>query len=155
MTALAARPMTTLAGLPWRVLVGPNLVPSLPRLVSAAAEGVVVEKARPDFVQLIANCRVSISQAGYNTLMELMAVGARAVVVPFAQAGETEQTLRAELLAEQGLVDVVNETSLDAAGLARAVDRAAERTPAERARLDLNGLESSVRLVREALAEVG
>jgi predicted glycosyltransferase len=125
------------------------------QLRRAAPTGVVVEPARPDFVQLIANCRLSISQAGYNTLMELIAVGASAVVVPFAQAAETEQTLRAELLAKQGLVEIVREDALDPSALAVAIDRALARARRDRPAVDLAGLATSVRLIGAALADAG
>jgi predicted glycosyltransferase len=154
-TALQARACSSLGQVPWRLLVGPNLSHSLDRLRCMAPAGVVVEPARPDFVQLVANCLISISQAGYNTMMELMAVGARAVVVPFAQAMETEQTLRAELLAKQGLVEIVPEHALDPAALARAVDRAIARPPGRGPLLDLSGLETSVRLIGAEIAEAG
>ena len=47
---------------------------------------------------LLAGAGVSISQAGYNTLMEVVQARARAVAVPFAGGNETEQTLRARRL---------------------------------------------------------
>jgi predicted glycosyltransferase len=154
-TALAARAMSALSEAPWRLLVGPNLAHALGRLQRMAPAGVVVEKARPDFVQLIANCRLSISQAGYNTLMELIAVDQRAVVVPFAAAGETEQTLRAELFAREGLVEIVREDALDAAALAAAADRALAAPRRQRPAPDLAGLATSVRLIGRAIAEAG
>ena len=55
---------------------------------------------------------VSVSQAGYNTVMETLQAGARAVLVPFAAGSEEEQTIRAQLLAERGLVHVVEESAL-------------------------------------------
>jgi predicted glycosyltransferase len=151
-TAMAARPLTRLATAPWRLLVGPNLASALPRLRAAAPAGVIVEPAREDFVERLAHCRLSISQAGYNTLIELVAVGARAVVVPFAAAAETEQTLRAELMAEKGLVELVHERELGADSLARAAERALARADAGRPAIDLSGLATSVRLIGEALA---
>jgi predicted glycosyltransferase len=123
--ALAARPLSRLAGSPWRILIGHNL-PDEPyeRLVCHGAEGVVVERARPDFLDLLARAAVSVSQAGYNTVLEVLRAGCPAVVVPFAAGGETEQTLRANLMAKRGLLTVVEERALTGAILARAIDRA-------------------------------
>ena len=78
---------------------------ALPRLAQRAG-GVVLEKSRPDFTTLLANCALSISQAGYNTLLETVQAGARAVAVPFAGGAETEQALRARCFAERGLLEV-------------------------------------------------
>ena len=111
----------------------------------------IVEPARPDFVAMLARCRLSISQAGYNTLMELMAVGSLGVVVPFARGAETEQTTRAELLAARGLVDTVAEAGLTPERLAEAVNRAAARSKPEAGAIDLDGLAKSVKIITAAI----
>ncbi len=150
--ALAARPLTVLKDTPWRLLLGGNLPPSLMgELKASAPAGVIVEPARPDFVEMLGRCRLSISQAGYNTLMELMAVGSRGVVVPFARGAETEQTQRAELLASRGLVDTVAEAGLTPEHLAEAVNRAAARAKIVPGAIDLDGLSKSVAIIREAI----
>ena len=107
----------------WRLLAGANLpAADLARLVARAPDGVVVEPARRDFADLLANCAVSISQAGYNTVVDLMQARARTILVPFARGGQTEQALRAARLAALDLARVVDEHDLTAAGLAAAVD---------------------------------
>ena len=47
--------------------------------------------------------------------MDILQSGVRAVVVPYETKGETEQRLRAELLAEKGLLTVVPEAELSPA----------------------------------------
>ena len=61
---------------------------------------------------MLRRCRVSVSQAGYNTVLDILAARAAAVVVPFAAERETEQTLRAGWLAERGVVELVAEAQL-------------------------------------------
>lgn len=137
--ALTARPLSAAAERPWRLLTGPNLPPGeAAALAAAAPAGVVVERFRPDFRRLVANCHLSISQAGYNTVMDVLAAGARAVLVPFAAAGEVEQTLRARRLAERGLVELVEADALSPKALAAAIDRAAARRPGPSG-IDLGG----------------
>ena len=80
----------------------------------------IVERSRDDFSLRLRNCLVSVSQAGYNTVMETLQAGARGAV-PFAAGSEEEQTIRAQLLAERGLVHVVEESAY--AGDARRRDR--------------------------------
>ena len=63
--------------------------------------------------RLLGRCRLSVSQAGYNTVMETLQAGARAVMVPFAGGAETEQALRAQVLAEQHWIDIVEESRID------------------------------------------
>lgn len=125
--ALAARPLTPLASAPWRLLVGHNVPePEFRNLAADAAAGVVVERARPDFAEMLTRARLSISQGGYNTVMEVLAAGLPAVVVPFAGGGETEQSQRATALAARGLITVVEESRLSAEHLAGGIARALE-----------------------------
>lgn len=123
--ALAARPLTSLAGRNWRLLLGANLgEDEQAHLRAQASLGVVIEPARRDFTTLLANAALSISQAGYNTVVETLACAERAVLVPFATARETEQTQRASILADRGMVQMVPADKLDGPALAAAIERA-------------------------------
>ncbi len=123
--ALAARPLSVLRHKTWRLLMGANLAADEEVALSGhTAEGVIVEPARRDFTTLLANAALSISQAGYNTVVETLACAERAVLVPFATERETEQTRRAENLAGRGMVQMVAPGTLSGASLAAAIDRA-------------------------------
>ena len=152
--ALAARAHTPLADAGWRLLAGANLPESDFRTLAARAPaGVTVERFRPDFGTLLRRARLSISQGGYNTLMEVLDAGLRAVVVPYAGGLETEQTLRAKLLAARGLIEVVGEDDLDAESLAAAVRRVlAKPPPAGLAGLDTSGAAATAETLRGLLA---
>jgi predicted glycosyltransferase len=78
---------------------------------------------------MLRRCRVSVSQAGYNTILNILAARVPAVVVPFASERETEQRLRAERLAARGVLELVDEADLTPDGLSRAIERAIERGP--------------------------
>jgi predicted glycosyltransferase len=121
--AVSARSKTALADRPWRLLLGENL-PAQDRAALVGEKGIIIEPARPDFTTLLGNATLSISQAGYNTAIETLRCADRAVLVPFASDRETEQTDRAEALAERGMVAVVRPGTLSAQSLADAVGRA-------------------------------
>jgi predicted glycosyltransferase len=140
--ALAARPLTRLADRTWRILVGPGAE------TPPATPGFVIEAARPDFPALLASCAVSVSQAGYNTVMEILASRTRAVVVPFAAEGQTEQTLRAGRFAERGWLHMLAEEGLTPARLAAAIDDA-WTAPRPEPYLQLDGAGATARLVRD------
>jgi predicted glycosyltransferase len=126
--ALAARPLSQLETRTWRILAGHNLPEATFSAYRArGGDGVIFERARPDFLDLLARAELSISQAGYNTVMEVLAAGLPAVVVPFAGGAETEQSLRAGLLEKRGLLTVIEEAGLDGPGLAAGIDRALAR----------------------------
>jgi len=148
--AIAAREHTLLRGSTWRLLAGINCSDTDFRdLGRMTRPGIVLERSRADFQQLLAGCALSVSQAGYNTVAETLQARVRAVLVPFAAGDETEQSLRAELLAARGAAVVVPEAALTSEALAHAVNRAA-RMPRPAADLvDLRGAERSAELIRE------
>ncbi len=147
-TAIAARPATRLNHHRWRVLVGIKVSDSEHEaLVRAAAPGIVVERARPDFTTLIRNCVLSISQGGYNTVFEVLDAGVRGVIVPYAGGIETEQTLRAARLAERGLVHVLAESALTPQALAATIEAAMDAPPTSTAGIDTGGNEKSAALI--------
>ena len=144
--ALRARPLTALRDRKWRLLAGNNLPDGQFRELAALAAGqpgIDLERSRPDFTTLLANCALSVSQAGYNTLMETIGARARAVVVPFAGGQETEQTLRARCFAGRGLVELVEESALAPEVLATAIDRAAQKPRASPGGINLDGARRS------------
>ncbi|MEQ9640647.1 MAG: glycosyltransferase [Alphaproteobacteria bacterium] len=146
-TAMAARALTAYRDRTWRVLAGVNVADdALASLRAEAPDGVIVELSRGDFPDLLMNCAVSISQAGYNTTMEAIRAGCRIVTVPYAGGLETEQTLRAEALAEHGVLQVVPEADLSPETLAAAVDAA---RPAARFDLDTEGAATAARLLAQ------
>ncbi len=158
-TALAARALCPrLGALRWRLLLGPNLPAAAGERLRAAADaggaaGVVVEAARPDFPALLGRCRLSISQAGVNTLLEALAAGARSLVVPYAEAGETEQATRAARFAARGWLSVLDEAALSPARLAEAAEAAAARARPGVA-MNLDGARHSAEIVAQRTAIV-
>jgi len=115
---------------------------------------VVLETFRDDFPALLRGAALSVSQAGYNTTLDVVSSGARAVVVPYEGSGD-EQPLRARILEERGLLKVVPEGELSPVRLAAAM-QAALTTPdfPAPACLDLNGATRSVEILKELVDEV-
>ena len=154
--AIRAKPLTVLRDRTWRVLAGNNLPEgefrALARL-AAQGVGIELERSRRDFTTLLANCALSDSQAGYNTLMEIIRAGARAVVVPFAGGHETEQSLRARCFAERGLLQLVEESALAPATLAAAIDRAARNPRPPHEAINLDGAQRSAALIARLAME--
>ncbi|HXF55210.1 MAG TPA: glycosyltransferase [Hyphomicrobiaceae bacterium] len=152
--AIAARPRTSLAGARWLAVTGTHLADRDSAAVNelAARYGVEVARFLPDLVSVLAGARVSISQAGYNSVADILRARVRAVLVPFAAAGETEQSKRASLLAERGLAVHVSEADLDAEAIADAVERALALDPSASC-IDLNGAPNTAAILRRLLSE--
>ena len=151
--AIDARALSRLGDRAWRLIAGGGVDPDVFAALRAAAPvGLVVERLRDDFQALLANSLLSVSQAGYNTVVEVLRFGKPMVLVPFETAGETEQRIRAERLTSLGLAETVWESELNPRSLARAIDRVASRPRPRRPRLDLDGAAASARLVAELAA---
>jgi len=152
-TAMEARALSQASDRPWRLMVGTTVeAEKFEDLKAAAPDGVIVERARKDFTTLLMNCDLSISQGGYNTVMEILHAKCRAVIVPYAGGVETEQTMRAELLARRGVLKIADEDGLSAEILAAKVDEALSGPPS-RAEIDVNGGEKSAELLKQWLQE--
>ncbi|MHA1524197.1 MAG: glycosyltransferase family protein [Alphaproteobacteria bacterium] len=154
--AIAARPLSTLASAPWRILAGQNLAQqTYADLQNAASKqtGVIVERVRADFPEILTRARLSVSQAGYNTTADVLAAGIGAVFAPFAEADESEQSRRVALLAGHGLAVVVEGADLTGAKLAGAVDRAVALAPQSANMPLLDGAGNTAKLIAALVAK--
>ncbi|MEM7025007.1 MAG: glycosyltransferase [Pseudomonadota bacterium] len=151
--AIEARPISCLAEAPWRLVAGSSFASdAFERLQDRLPPGIALDRHRDDFGALFANSLLSVSQAGYNTVVEGLKLGKPMVLVPFETASETEQRIRAERLAGLGLATIVRESELTASSLAHAIDTSYEQPRAAGQTLDLNGAEETALLVKKLAA---
>lgn len=137
----------------WRVLVGGGVgEEAFAALRDRAPPGVVV-RARPGFRAILAGAALSVSQAGYNTAVDLLATGTPAVLVPFEAGGETEQRLRAERLAAAGLARILPEAALSAEALIAAARASLAASRLEPHGIALDGAARSVALIERLASE--
>ena len=149
--AINARSLSTMNKHIWRLLVGPNLDQgNFDELHKNAGEGIIIERNRSDFSAILKNCTVSVSQAGYNTVVDILKTGARSVMVPFSDAGEVEQTLRAGLLQKHNRIVALAQDDLTPRSLAAAIEQAAAM-PIQAIDVKMDGAECSAQLLNEWL----
>jgi predicted glycosyltransferase len=109
----------------WCIITGPNLPqPEYDRLSAVITPNVTLTRFRTDLASLMTGARLSVSQAGYNTVGDILQAGCNALVVPYTAQGETEQADRAARLAAIGRVAVLPDTDLTAPALATAIRQA-------------------------------
>jgi len=115
----------------WRLLVGgqdaEGRIAELRHMTNG--ENVLLEPVRPDFRQMLPLAAASVSMCGYNTAMDLLQCATPAVLIPFDDGKEVEQTLRAKSLARLPAVDVLPSAKLTGEALAQAVDRVLHQGP--------------------------
>ncbi len=132
---------------PWRILIGRGVTEmDFEALQNDAPAHVSVERARPDFRALLAQAEISVSQAGYNTVVDLLRSRVAVILVPFEGGHETEQRLRAERLKGLGLAEIVPEADLSPERLAEAIRRELSRIAVTPPKLSLDGARQGVAL---------
>ena len=136
-----------------RVIAGPFLPEESLQSLRAAArgrEGVQVVRSVPDLYDEMRAASASVSQCGYNTTLDILQSGVPALVVPFNDGSEDEQTKRAERLERLGAVRVLDQRQMSPTRLAeeiRALLRFTPRAPA----IDMNGALNSARILEKLL----
>jgi predicted glycosyltransferase len=81
-------------------------------------EAVDVRRVVPNLSAELAGAVASVSQGGYNTILEILQAGVAAVVVPYTVPGEDEQMRRARRLEALGALRVLDPAELDGSRLA-------------------------------------
>jgi predicted glycosyltransferase len=143
--AVRAQP---LIGMPMRVVGGP-LLPSdaWERIAALAGSGVELRRTVGDLGAELRLARASVSQAGYNTALEVVRAGVPALLVPYATPEEDEQTRRARRLEAMGAVRVLERPQRLAAAI-RDLDGFRPRM----ADIDLGGAHRTGEWLQELLA---
>ncbi|NOS80042.1 MAG: hypothetical protein E8D46_00670 [Nitrospira sp.] len=146
------------ASLPHRmmILTGPYMPEEQFQQLQQSAEGqeqVVIQRYTSDFLSYLQQASLSVSMAGYNTCMNLMATGSRAVVLPFTGGGNTEQTIRAEKLAQLGVVGLLSPSQLRPDYLAERMIQALQTPPpTQTLSLDQDGAMKTATCLQELVA---
>jgi predicted glycosyltransferase len=101
--------------------------------------GVTVREFTDDMASYVEAADATVSMCGYNTACDILSRGRGAVVVPRVHPVR-EQWIRAQRLAQQGLVRVIHPDRATPAALASAIAQALEQPRRGRAPVDLRGL---------------
>ncbi|HXV31346.1 MAG TPA: glycosyltransferase [Sinorhizobium sp.] len=140
-------------GLRWCLVTGPNLPQAdFDTLAAMAPAGVGLFRFRQDFASLLAGARLSVSQAGYNTVCDILRAGCASLLIPFTAGGETEQRTRAERLERLGLAAVLPEEDITPRDLARHIEKMLTRSRPDIPPLDLNGAMKTAMVLEDRLS---
>jgi predicted glycosyltransferase len=123
------------------------------RLQALARESRNVRLSRytPDLAAVLKRAEVSVSMAGYNTMMDVLSSRVRALVYPVTSNGDQEQCVRAERLAREGVIDVIRTEELTPEELARKLERTLSKTPTPLT-VNCEGAVNSVLILKKYLA---
>ena len=131
----------------WLLITGPNMSPlDKAYFHRHGDQRLSVIELADNFLQELSSAYVSVSMAGYNTVMDLLLTKVAAVVIPFEGEGETEQLARSEVLAAKGVFQVLRNSQLNGDNLRRAIVGATTQ-PAGAVSIDSCGADNSASLL--------
>ena len=123
----------------FHIFAGPlmpeNVFEALDR-TARLSHNVTLSRYTPDLAGFLRRADMSISMAGYNTVMDILSTGVRSLVYPATGNGDDEQSVRALNLASKGVLRVLTENQLQPENLAHEIQSALNWTPR---RLSFNG----------------
>jgi len=127
------------------IVTGPELREEEREIIRQRCEAVGERRARvvdflPRFVDHMEAADAIVSLGGYNTISEILSLGKRAVVVPFADE-HREQAMRAAMLDRLGVIRAIAPEQLSPTRLAEALVAAFRDAPPTRERLRELGFE--------------
>lgn len=109
---------------PMTLVAGPFLPePEWRGLQTRGNPNLSMHRSVADLRYLLANARASISQCGYNTVMDLLQTRVPALLVPYSEGNENEQLRRAQKLANLDAALYLEEDQLSPATLLKALER--------------------------------
>ena len=132
-----------------KIIAGPFLPDNAWNALRTSARGkpqLSLVRHVPNLCSELSAASVSISQAGYNTCLDVVRAGVPALLVPFARGNENEQDKRALRLHKLGAVRVLDQESLNPHRLAAAI-RELMNFEVKKPQLDLNGAERSAQII--------
>ena len=88
---------------------------------------------------------------GYNTALDLLQTGAPAILVPFDDGGEVEQSLRAVSLAQQSAMEVLPSADMTPEKMANLVQKVIAEGRRSNDGLQMHGAETTVTLARQLM----
>lgn len=134
------------------VFTGPFMsTPEYRRLEQLGGGSFKVSRFTSDFLSYLAAADLSVSMAGYNTSMNVLAARVPALVWPFAQ--NREQRLRSETLQERGLVKIIEDKDLTPDRLAGFMGEVLSWPRRSRVGVDLNGAKNTADWLRDWMQE--
>ena len=136
-----------------QVFTGPFIPEEVFAKLQNLAEGqtnITIEKYTSDFLSYMQKAELSISMSGYNTTMNILMTGVKAMMMAFTGNGDREQTIRAEKLEKLGRIKIIRPQDLHPEKFAAQVIDYLDRQPTE-LHFDLKGAEKTADYLRQLL----
>ncbi|MFQ5588405.1 MAG: glycosyltransferase [Nitrospiria bacterium] len=118
--------------------------------MTAGQSHIRLRKYTTQFLSFMRQADLSISMAGYNTCMNLLVTGVKALLLPFTGNQNEEQTIRAKKLEALGLAMMIPSEALNPVLLAEKITTALQASSVP-TRLEVNGAAQTAVFLKEML----
>lgn len=115
-------------------------------------DNIIVERFTPNLLDYMQQADLSISMSGYNTTLNVLKTGVRAMILPFTGNDDQEQTVRSKKLEELGRVKVLRREDLQPEILARQIIEYLQQQPTEIA-FDFEGADRTAYYLRQLVCQ--
>ncbi|GGA39566.1 hypothetical protein CYANOKiyG1_57710 [Okeania sp. KiyG1] len=110
--------------------------------LAAGQSNINIERYTPNLLNYMENADLSISMSGYNTTMNILMTGVRAMMMAFTGNGDQEQTMRVQKLEQMEIVKMIHSEDLEPEKFAAKIVNYLQFQPAI-SKLDFNGVEKT------------
>lgn len=136
-----------------QMFTGPFIPEEVFTILQNLASGqtnITIERYTPQLLTYMQHADLSISMSGYNTTMNILMTGVRAMMMAFKGNGDEEQTIRVTRLEELGLVNVIHPDDLEPHKFAKKIVAYLSQQPAS-ANFDFGGVEKTAACLHRLL----
>ncbi len=111
-----------------------------------------VSRYTPNLLSYMDKADLSISMSGYNTTLNIMTTGVKAMILPFTGNDDQEQKMRAEKLDKLGVVQMVQPHELQPEIFAVKIINYLQ-TESKTIKFDFNGVENTALLLKKLISQ--
>lgn len=120
------------------------------RTKAARSANLQVDRYTPNLLNYMNVADLSISMSGYNTTMNILTTGVKAMILPFTGNDDQEQTIRSQKLEDLGVVEVIRPEDLTPEVFAEHIIRCLQR-PFTRVAFDFDGVHQTAECLRQLM----
>jgi predicted glycosyltransferase len=118
----------------------------------ANTNNISVSRYTPNLLSYMQKADLSISMSGYNTTLNIMTTGVRAMILPFTGNDDQEQQMRAEKLEQLGVVKMIQPQELNPEIFAAEIINYLKKDH-NTINFDFNGVENTTSLLKQLIPQ--
>jgi predicted glycosyltransferase len=122
------------------------------QIMAGDSKNIRIRRYTPYLLTYMQKADLSINMSGYNTTMNVLTTGVRAMILPFTGNQDREQTIRAEKLSDLGIIKLINPNDLQSDYFAEQIINYLKEQP-NKISFDFAGVEKTTTLLKTLLVK--